>query len=61
VREVTPLSGFAYEDELWERLEALARIHGDGVEPTGTTTGVGQSKKGEFVVEVDGNGPRFVN
>jgi hypothetical protein len=58
--EVTPLSGFAYEDELWEQLQALARIHGDDVESTGTSTGVGRSKKGDFVVEVDGNGPRFV-
>ena len=60
VRELTPLSGFAYEDELWEQLQMLARIHGDEVEPTGTTTGVGRSKKGDFVVEVDGNGPCFV-
>ena len=58
--EATPLSGFAYEDELWERLETLARIHGDDVDRTGETTGVGRSKKGDFVVEVDGNGPRFV-
>jgi hypothetical protein len=60
VRELTPLSGFAYEDELWEQLEMLARIHGDEVDPTGTTTGVGRSKKGDFVVEVNANGPRFV-
>jgi hypothetical protein len=60
LKEVTPLSGFAFEDELWEQLQALARIHGDDVERTGETTGVGHSKKGDFVVEVDGNGPRFV-
>jgi len=60
VMEVTPQSGFAYEDELWDQLQMLARIHGDDVDPTGTTTGVGRSKKGDFVVEVDGNGPRFV-
>jgi len=60
VMEVTPLSGLAYEDELWEQLQMLARIHGDDVDPTGTTTGVGRSKKGDFVVQVDGNGPRFV-
>jgi len=60
LKEVTPLSGFAFEDELWEQLQALARTHGDDVERTGETTGVGRSKKGDFVVEVDGNGPRFV-
>jgi len=60
LREDTPLSGFDYEDELWAQLQALARIHGDDVERTGETTGVGRSKKGDFVVEVDGKGPRFV-
>ncbi len=60
LKEVTPLSGFAFEDELWERLETLARIHGDDVDPTGETAGVGRSKKGDFVVKVNGNGPRFV-
>jgi hypothetical protein len=60
LREDTTLSGFDYEEELWAQLQALARIHGDGVERTGETTGVGRSKKGDFVVEVDGKGPRFV-
>ena len=60
LREDTTLSGFDFEDELWAQLQALARIHGDDVERTGETTGVGRSKKGDFVVEVDGNGPRFV-
>jgi hypothetical protein len=60
LKEVTPLSGFAFEDELWEQLQALARIHGDDVERTGEIAGVGQNKKGDFVVEVNGNGPRFV-
>jgi hypothetical protein len=60
LREDTTLSGFDYEEELWAQLQALARIHGDDIERTGETTGVGRSKKGDFVVEVDGKGPRFV-
>lgn len=58
--ENTPVSGFNFEDKLWEQLELLGSIHGDKVEKTGEKTGTGDSKKGDFVVEVNGNGPRFV-
>lgn len=52
--------GGLFEDELEERLTALARVYGDVLERTTTTRGPGGSKKGDFVVELAGHSGRIV-
>ena len=62
---VTTAKGFTFEDVLHARLEAIAAVHGDLAEQTGTEPGVAGTKKGDEVVTLNredtrGSEVRFV-
>lgn len=58
--ERTAIKGGLFEDDLEEKLVALARVHGDIVERTATKPGPGGSKKGDFVVTLAGKAGTIV-
>lgn len=52
VEAKTTRKGFRYEDVIQARLERIAAVHGDLVEPTARTTGSAGTQKGDHCVHI---------